>query len=56
LNGDKNGILVGANAGTITSTGSFTPSGTVQSLNGGVSQTAMNVTQPTMLMTFYIKL
>ena len=54
LNGDKNGILVGANAGTITSTGSFTPSGTVQSLNGGVSQTAMNVTQPTMICNYIL--
>jgi microcystin-dependent protein len=55
LNGDKNGILVGANAGTITSTGSFTPSGTVQSLNGGVSQTAMNVTQPTIMCNYIIR-
>jgi microcystin-dependent protein len=51
-----------ASAGTgfsiVHSSGTFTPSGTISpsNLNGNVSQTAMNVTQPTMLMTFYIKL
>ncbi len=42
--------------GTITSTGIFTPVGSISSINGGVSQQAMGILQPTMLMTIYIKL
>lgn len=42
--------------GTITSTGVFTPVGTVSSLNGGVTQTAFQTLPPLMVMTIYIKL
>jgi hypothetical protein len=54
---DFNPCNFGANgARAFTATGSFTPQGTVQSLNGGVAQTQMRNVQPTKLVTFYMKL
>jgi microcystin-dependent protein len=47
-----------ASAGTgfsiVHSSGNFTPSGTVSSINGNVSQTAMNVTQPSMICNYIL--
>lgn len=40
----------------ITPTVTFTPGGTVQSLNGNVGQTSPSTVQPTMLATIYLKL
>jgi microcystin-dependent protein len=40
----------------ISSTGSFTPAGTVQSLNGGVTQTATANTQPSRAVNFIIRI
>ncbi|WP_022722867.1 hypothetical protein [Rhodopseudomonas sp. B29] len=54
------GTLVGIstyyNSGYVGSSGYFTPSGTVESLNGGVSQRNLYTVQPTVLMTIYLKL
>lgn len=44
-----------AGTGTAVSTGNFTPSGTVGSINGNVSQTAMNVTQPTIICNYIMR-
>lgn len=41
---------------TVNSTGTFTPAGTVQSLNGGVTQTAVGVSQPSRATNFIIRL
>jgi hypothetical protein len=56
VGGGAGPVNVSSNIGTITSTGTITPNGSVGSLNGGVSQTALVLVQPTMLTTFYIKL
>lgn len=50
--------IAGSTVTAITSTGSFTPSGSISptNLNGNVSQTAMSLLQPMMLMTAYVKL
>lgn len=49
-------VNVPSSAAPLAITASGIPNGTVGSINGGVTQTAMGVTQPTILMTMYIKL
>lgn len=53
-----NSVYPTSAAKTVVSSGSFTPSGTISpsNLNGNVSQTAVSILQPMMLMTIYIKL
>jgi len=48
--------IIAAAYGSITSFGSFTPSGTIQSLNGGVSQTAMKVMPPAIIVPYLIRI
>lgn len=45
-----------AASSSINSTAAFYPNGAVGSINGGVTQTAINTLQPMVLMTYYIKL
>jgi microcystin-dependent protein len=54
--GTNSSMSAPTTASQILSTGNFTPTGTISSINGGVTQTAMGITQPTMTMTFYLKL
>jgi hypothetical protein len=53
------GGVVGGTPGTtvkaISSSGSFTPAGTVESINGGVAQTAVEIVQPTVGVRFIFK-
>lgn len=48
--------LVGNIANPLQSTGLFTPAGTVQSINGGVTQTSFDTVSPFLLVTTYLKL
>lgn len=57
LTGSSPTIIGVQSAGTAgIATGLFTPQGTVQSLNGGVSQTTFDTVSPFLLVTVYIKL
>jgi hypothetical protein len=47
---------MGMTTGSVSASGSFTPSGTVQSLNGGVTQTGLSVLQPSRTTNFIIRL
>jgi microcystin-dependent protein len=42
--------------GTITSTGSFTPAGSVSSINGGVTQTATELLQPSIVCNYIMRI
>lgn len=50
------GFLAEGIQGTVTSTGSVVPLGTIQDINGAVAQTAFSAVPPLMLATIYIKL
>jgi microcystin-dependent protein len=68
--GRANGLLGGVNTGSgnavafdnsalqspVTSNGSFTPSGTVSSINGNVTQTATKTIQPTIVCNYIIRI
>lgn len=45
----------GGTAGTVSSSGSFTPAGTVQSLNGGVTQTLMKIMPPAIIVPYLLR-
>jgi microcystin-dependent protein len=44
-----------ASIGSVASSGSFTPSGTIQSLNGGVTQTSMKTMPPAIIVPYLIR-
>ena len=46
----------GASSGTVSSSGSFTPAGSVQSLNGGVTQTPMKTMPPSIVVPYLIRI
>jgi hypothetical protein len=46
----------GGTVGTVQSSGSFTPVGVVQSLNGGVTQTAMKTMPPAIVVPYLIRI
>lgn len=48
--------LQSTNISSVTSSGACTPQGSVQSLNGGVPQTAMPVTQPSRAVNFIVRI
>jgi microcystin-dependent protein len=48
--------LSGASQVTLNSSGTFTPSGVVQSLNGGVTQTAMKIMPPAIVVSYLIRI
>ena len=56
LSGNANTIRVGSSESRLVSTGSFTPRGSVASINGNVAQQALPVVQPTAVATIYVKL
>jgi microcystin-dependent protein len=45
----------GGTAGTVSSSGSLTPAGTVQSLNGGVTQTLMKIMPPAIIVPYLLR-
>jgi len=53
--GSEDGVAPGASAGPLTSTGNFTPSGSVGSINGSQTQTGFNIVQPSTVCNYIIR-